>query len=228
MEANPEAPTPTPVRTPESAAPTTAIWKRIVIAVPTQEKAATPTPAPTPVVQTPATIAPTPAGMHFLTPTPPWTPTPTPTPTITPVPEVTVPLALETLSDVVRTGQEFEIAVKVSAGYARPVDTAQVYLDFDPAILEVVAIRPGPHLEYLLQSSSDNDRGRLAYAAGTLGNPLEFPFTLARVVFRARTPTVRGSTLIQFDDLRPPRQSKAIHQGRDITGVLGSTRVTVR
>jgi len=139
-----------------------------------------------------------------------------------------VPLALETLSDVVRTGQEFEITVKVNAGHTRPVDTAQVYLDFDPAILEVVAIGPGPHLEYLLQSSWDNERGRLAYAAGTLGHPLEFPFTLARAVFRARSPTVRGSTLIQFDDLRPTRQSKAIHRGLNITGDLGFTRVTVR
>ena len=139
-----------------------------------------------------------------------------------------MPLGLETLSDVVRTGQEFEIAVKVNAGYTRPVDTAQVYLDFDPATLEVVAIRPGPHLEYPLQSSTDNDRGRLAYAAGTLGYPLEFSFTLARVIFRAKAPTTRGSTLIQFDDSRTTRQSKAIHEGRDITGDLGSVRVTVR
>ncbi|MDE2778159.1 MAG: hypothetical protein OXI91_00575 [Chloroflexota bacterium] len=137
-------------------------------------------------------------------------------------------LDLETLFESVRTGQEFEIAVKINAGHTRPVDTAQVYLDFDPVILEAVAIRPGPYLEYLLQSSWDNDRGRLAFAAGTLGHPLEFPFTLARVVFQARAPTVRGSTLIQFDDLRPPRQSKAIHQGLDITGDLGFTRVTVR
>ncbi|MDE2842446.1 MAG: cohesin domain-containing protein, partial [Chloroflexota bacterium] len=71
-------------------------------------------------------------------------------------------LDLETLSESVRTGQQFEIAVKINAGHTRPVDTAQVYLDFDPAILEAVAIRPGPYLEYLLQSSWDNDRGRLA------------------------------------------------------------------
>ncbi|MCY4366498.1 MAG: cohesin domain-containing protein [Chloroflexi bacterium] len=137
-------------------------------------------------------------------------------------------MVLESYSEAVETGQEFQLTVKVEAGHTRPVDAAQIYLDFDHTTLEVVAIRPGPHLGYLLQSSWDNSRGRLAYAAGTLGNPLEFPFTFCNVVFRAKAPTVRGSTLVQFEDLRPPRQSKAIYRGLDVTGHLTSVRIRVR
>lgn len=224
--ATPQASPPAPAQAVIASYPTPTVWAIKAIAVPTPVPTVTPAQTPPPASRTSAPEVPTPTTVPLHTPTP--AATVTPTPTITPAPELTVPLVLETYSPVVRTGQEFQLTVKVQAGHTLPVDTAQAYLDFDPAILEVVNIRPGPHLGYLLQSSWDNSRGRLAYAAGTLRNPLEFPFTLCNVVFRAKTPTVRGSTLIQFDDQRPPRQSKAIHRGLDVTGRLVPARVQVR
>ena len=182
-------------------------------------------PVPTPTQQASAypTNRPTPTNTPLHTPTP----SPTPTPTITTVPALTVLLVLESHSQFVQIGQEFELAVKVGAGHTKPVDTAQVYLDFDPTVLEVETIRPGPHLEHQLQSSWDPDRGRLAYAAGTLRNPLEFPFTLCTVVLRVKARPIFGSTLIQFDDLKPPHQSKAIYRGLNVTGELAPVRISV-
>ena len=226
--ATPQASTPTPARAAKVFFPTPAVSLNSAVAVPIPIRPATPAPTPTPQAPASATNLPTPTGAPLHTPTPSPTPTLTPSPTVTLVPELTVPLVLESYSEVVQTGQEFQLTVKVEAGHTRPVDAAQIYLDFDPAILEVVAIRPGSHLGYLLQSTWDNSRGRLAYAAGTLDNPFEFPFTFCNVVFRAKAPTVRGSTLVQFDDPRPPRQSKAIYRGLDVTGHLTSVRIRVR
>jgi hypothetical protein len=71
------------------------------------------------------------------------------------------------------TGEQFSVNIIVNAGPANSVDAMQVYLDFDPSLLQVIAIRDGTTLSEQLQSSFDNSLGQINYAAGTLGNAAE-------------------------------------------------------
>ena len=184
-----------------------------------------------PVTLTPAvmitptpTLTPTPTGTPTLTPTP----TLTTTPTVTPLPELTVAIALETAATEVREGEEFDVIVQVSAGVTNRVDTVQVYLDFDATKLEAISLASGGRLEYQLQSLLDNSGGRVAYAAGTLGDARELPFTLGTLTFRAKADSGGREVSIQFAPLRAPRQTKAINRGLNVTGQLIPVGVIVR
>ena len=129
----------------------------------------------------------------------------------------------------VNVGQEFTVLVRVKANYVSPVDTAQVYLEFNPEMLEVVSLKPNPRLEVLLQSRFDNAEGEVDYAAGTLGYAVQYPFTLCTLTFRARAATSLWNTAwVDFSRLRAPRETKSISRGRNITGELIPLRVVVR
>ena len=137
-------------------------------------------------------------------------------------------MSLEIDSRELQVGQTFLVAVRVWAGHFNPVDAAQVYLDFDGRQLEVVELTPGSHLEYELQSKWDNQAGRLGYAAGTVGDPVTVPFTLCTVAFRIRTPATSQEIAISFAPLAPPRHTKAVFRGANVTGELVPVRVKAR
>jgi hypothetical protein len=113
--------------------------------------------------------------------------------------------------------QQFNIEVLVHAGPANQVDTVQVYLDFDPAKLEVVKLVGGTTLPVPLQSSFDNTLGRVNYAAGTFGDPVTAPFTLVTVTFRGRERTGEEGTNIVFAPRVNPRQTKVVFDGENVT-----------
>ena len=194
-------------------------------ASPTATPTSTPVPTPTLVAET----KPTPTPTLLPTPTPIFTPTPTPapTPTPTPRPETTVAIALFTDMETVSVGQQFQLQVQVKAGITNPVDTVQVYLEFDPNYLEASFLTDGGNLEIPLQLNLDNSRGRIDFSVGTLGDSAWMPFTLATVYFQALAPTGLQGTYIAFADLLPPRQTKAIEGGANITGDLSSAHVVV-
>ncbi len=137
-------------------------------------------------------------------------------------------IALETAATEVREGEEFDVIVQVSAGVTNRVDTVQVYLDFDATKLEAISLASGGRLEYQLQSVLDNSGGRVAYAAGTLGDARELPFTLGTLTFRAKADSGGREVSIQFAPLRAPRQTKAINRGLNVTGQLIPVGVVVR
>ena len=126
-------------------------------------------------------------------------------------------------------GQQFSVKVVVQAGPARSVDAVQVYLDFDPAVLEVVNLSGGTALPRPLQSSFDNQLGRVNYAAGTLEDPVAASFTLATVEFRALARTGTGGTVLNFAPPAPPRQSRvSAGGGRDSSGNLTGAIIVVQ
>jgi hypothetical protein len=121
------------------------------------------------------------------------------------------------------------MSVLVNAGPASPADAVQVYLDFDPSVLEVVSLTGGPALEEQLQATFDNGLGRVNYAVGTLGESLGRPFTLVTVEFRAIGATGQRGTDIVFSPLVPPRQTKSvIDAGVNNTGTLTPVNLVVQ
>ena len=110
-------------------------------------------------------------------------------------------------------GQLFEVEVTVEARAASPVDTVQVYLDFDPSVLRMVEINPGATLEVALQSGFDNLAGQVGFTAGTLADSPEDPFTLVRLTFQAAHPSGPAGTQLQFAPLISSRETKAIEAG---------------
>ncbi len=114
------------------------------------------------------------------------------------------------------------------AGLTNRVDAAQVYLEFETDVLEVISLAGGEVLEYRLQRNVDNSAGRIAFAAGTLEEAVSYPFTLATVTFRAKSVTGPQGTYVGFSPLQPPRQTKAIAGGANVTGALAGAYVIVR
>ena len=110
------------------------------------------------------------------------------------------------------------------AGPSHAVDTVQVYLDFDPDMLEALKIQPGNSLEYELQSGFDNAAGEVDYAAGTLGSSVARPFTFLTVNFRTLERLAEGPTTI-FLAGAAPRRTRAVLAGMDTTGLLASATV---
>ena len=127
----------------------------------------------------------------------------------------------------VAVGQQFQVRVVVEAGFVNRVDAAQVYLEFETDELEVLSLAAGDALEYVLQRNLDNSLGRVDFAAGTLGHPVSYPFTLVTVTFRAKSITGTRGTYIGFSRLRAPRQTKAVSGGANVTGTLTGAYVVV-
>lgn len=86
------------------------------------------------------------------------------------------------------------------------------FVDFDPAVLQVVSLTTGGVLPAVLRSRVDNTQGRLDFVAGALSAP--FPsadFTLATVVFTATQPT--AATVLALA-AASPRLSNITYGGR--------------
>jgi hypothetical protein len=121
-------------------------------------------------------------------------------------------------------GQTFEVAVQVQAG-DQEVDAAAGYLNFDPALLQVVDLTPGPALNVELQNEFDNVAGEISYAAGKLTPP--FPsgtFALYTVTLEAISGT--PGTDLAFN-LEAPRLSDITFGGASVLDRTESGTVTV-
>ena len=116
---------------------------------------------------------------------------------------------------------------RVEAGASNPVDTVQVYLDFDPAILQLVEMDAGDTLEVGLESAFDNLTGRVDYAAGTMGDSASAPFTLVSLTFRAVNPTTTAGTQLLFAPLIAPRETKPIEAGANNLGTLNPLTLVI-
>jgi hypothetical protein len=130
----------------------------------------------------------------------------------------------------INVGSQFQIQVQVDASPERPVDTVQVYLDFDSNKLEVVGqLQAGGVLTVPLQSSSDNQLGQINYSAGAeFGAPLvTSSFLLVTINLKAKATTGIQGTNILFAPLVPPRQTKAI-RGANVTGTLSTAKVIIQ
>jgi len=159
----------------------------------------TPTVTTTPTASTTPTITPTSTATQTptSTPTSTSTATPTSTPTETPTPTSTpggVRLYLQPSTTTVYNGGIFLMEIKADA-YSYPVDAVQLYLNFNPAILQVVDVAGDPSteiegdynkLDVPLMNVVDNTVGTIRFDSGNLGGPPPTgTFTIARIRFRA-------------------------------------------
>ncbi len=131
--------------------------------------------------------------------------TPTRTPTFTPsatLPVNGVVMAIIPDTQSVGVGTEFNVNIEVRAS-AQQVDGAAGYLNFDPALLEVVSISAvTSQLSVTVEQSFDNALGTANYAAGRFSAP--FPsgtFTIATLRFRAKAQS--AGTPITFNTTNP-------------------------
>ena len=209
-----------------------------ILPPPTAEPAPTPAPKPTslplpspvtaPILATVPVPSPTLAPTATPLPTPTLLPTATPIPTPTLAPSLPVDIVLLASQALVAVNELFSVAVVVEAGPASPVDAIQVYLDFDPSIVQVIALRNGATLEEQLQSGFDNGLGRIDSAAGTLGSPAVQAFTLVTVDFRAVAATGLTGTTVRFASSSAPRVTKVVEAGEINTGLLTPIKIVVK
>ena len=120
------------------------------------------------------------------------------------------------------TGQTFRLTVMLSAG-SQEVDTAEAYIQVDPAYLQLVSVQPVGPLNYPAPGNYVNaSAGRLKYGAVKLGAP--FPtgsFPLCTIDIRAVTPT-GSAKAIQFVS-----GSEIMRTGVSILGRLVNGQVNV-
>ncbi len=144
------------------------------------------------------------------------------TSTTTPGPG-TVTLGITPATNNVAVGQTFALTLQVQAG-SQLVDGAAAYVNFDPAVLQVVSIANGAALPVELQKQFSNTSGTLDYSAGALSAFPSGTFTLATVTFRA-TSASAGSALTFAT--QAPRASDVTYAGASVVSVRQSASVTV-
>ncbi|NOZ70457.1 MAG: hypothetical protein GXP38_00855, partial [Chloroflexi bacterium] len=107
-------------------------------------------------------------------------------------PTATVSLSLVPGMTTAVTGDVIVLDVLADTG-STPVDAAEIHLDFDPALLQVVdaqgapaaAIEPGPALNTVLLNRVDPARGHIDYLATALGStPAQGQVQIARLRLR--------------------------------------------
>lgn len=121
-----------------------------------------------------------------------------------------VKLVLSPVSSAIQVGQEFEVVIQVEAG-TQEVDVVGAFLNFDPAVLQVVGITSGNMLPDVMRSVFDNGSGAIGFETGKLGGP--FPngsFALATIRFKALD--VTPETLLLFSQ-EPPRRTNVYQAG---------------
>lgn len=117
-------------------------------------------------------------------------------------------------------GEEFTLSVEVRAG-GQVIDGASSFLNFDPAVLEVVSTTPNTSLlDTVVVSTFNNTLGEVDYAAGNLFPPTASgTFTILTVRLRAKAAS--GGASITFNTASP-RQTAALIGGSSIVSVQTS------
>lgn len=123
----------------------------------------------------------------------------------------------------VAVGQTFDLTLEVRAGTST-VDGAAAFLNFDPAVLQVVSVTAGGALPVPIMNQFDNTTGSLDYSAGTFSGFPSGTFTLATVRFSAVG--VGSAALVMFNST-PPRRSDVTFGGVSLLGILLHGTVTV-
>jgi|GEM_PF-7049099 len=177
---NTPTPTPTPTNTPTHTPTHT----------PTNTPTHTPTNTPTPTLTGSVTRT------YTSTPTPTGSVTPTPTYTLTPgTPTGPVNLMLSPATVTTAVNSCFTLDIMVQAG-TQPVNNAELYLTFDPTVLQVV--NPDCTLlatsieadlttfNSMLLNEANNTTGTIRYDAGKLSTPATGTFRVATIRLKAR------------------------------------------
>jgi len=112
----------------------------------------------------------------------------------------------------VSVSDTFQIEVRIDTG-SYSVDSAQVYVDFDPAYLQVQNMTGSGVLSTEMLKTWDNVAGTLGYAAVSFGSSVSGVFTLVTIEFHAISGTI-GTPLTFSVDY--PRITKVKHVADEV------------
>lgn len=137
----------------------------------------------------------------------------------------------------VANNDTFTVLLSLEPTHIVEVDALQLYLDFDPTVLQIVPasatndVEPGApfaagRFKDVLQNSIDNTAGQIDFAggAGVNGAGTVGPFVAGAVTFRAIAPAT--NTTISFGTVIP-RETKAVSGFDNVTGALNDLSFTV-
>ncbi|MCX6031289.1 MAG: pre-peptidase C-terminal domain-containing protein [Chloroflexi bacterium] len=140
-----------------------------------------------------------------------------------------VSLRLAPSSALAAVGQVIALDVIADAG-TQPVDTVELYLDFDPALLQAVdasgapvtAVQPGTALPAVLLNRVDPAWGQLDFVASSAGGTAPTSqFVIARLRFKVLQ---AGQTAVRFS-LSDWRTTDAVSGGESVLGAVAAARV---
>lgn len=145
---------------------------------------------------------------------------------VNPVPTTDVFFVVNPPLTTVDEDNTFTVTVEVQAN-AQQIDVAEVYLSFDPTVLEVQSVTPLSTSVLgvpLVPASFDNNAGRVSYGGATFGNFPSGSFDHLEIEFKA----IGGpSSAIDFFDPAGVPSTNATFGGTNVlTGTTGAT-VTV-
>ncbi|MBL8155271.1 MAG: hypothetical protein JNM70_13890 [Anaerolineae bacterium] len=124
--------------------------------------------------------------------------------------QAAVQFALTPSAPALDVNATFTTTVQVQTN-GQAVDGAEIHLDFDPAMLEVISVVPGAALGVaILPPSFDNAVGSIDYAAGTFSPFPTATFDLLTITFRAKA---AGTSAIRIPAADVPRKSDVTFAG---------------
>ncbi len=129
----------------------------------------------------------------------------------TPTPTAIVRVDVVAPKGVIGRGQTFEVRLEVGSSF-QEIDGAAAYLDYDPELLQVVGLTPGPTLPQVLQNQIATP-GQVNFAAGTFDKFPKGRFVLATVQFRALSDVVDTTLHLSAEGAR---QSDVTFAGRSV------------
>jgi uncharacterized repeat protein (TIGR01451 family) len=141
----------------------------------------------------------------------------------------TVALTLAPTTTVAATGDTIVLEVRAAAG-SQPVDSAELHLDFDPAVLQlvdaagnpVVEIEAGAALPAILQNNVDGVNGWVDFTAAGLGGAApQGNITLARLRFKL---LAAQATWVRFS-FGGWRTTDLAYQGEGVLGDVTAAKI---
>ncbi|MFV9507720.1 MAG: dockerin type I domain-containing protein [Oscillochloridaceae bacterium umkhey_bin13] len=137
----------------------------------------------------------------------------------------TVNLALVPSANTLGVGSTINVALEVRSG-TLPIDGAAFFINFDPALIEVLDFTPTTQLSLELMRRIDNASGQVDLVRGSLSSP--FPqgtFTLGTLSIKARIASTTPTTLALSS--APGRQSDVTSSGSSVLGQLIPASLTI-
>ena len=143
-----------------------------------------------------------------------------------------VSLRLAPSSALAAVGQVIALDVIADAG-TQPVDTVELYLDYDPALLQAVdasgapvtTVQPGTAFPAVLLNRVDPAWGQLDFVASSAGGTAASgQFVIARLRFKV---LAAGRTAVRFS-FSDWRSTDVVYQGQTVLGEISAAEIAAR
>ncbi len=139
-------------------------------------------------------------------------------------PTTNVGLRLDPATLVVAGGESFDVRVLLDSGN-QPVDGAAGFVDFDPAVLQVVRLTAGTVLPTVILERFDNQAGTIDFVAGSLaGLPRGNGLQVLTIRFQSRAATESSSIALART---ARRLSDATYGGQSVLASVAGATISV-